>query len=268
MAAGRRQCRMFSAEAETKLTVIRDAAKPCHTGAQGGAAVRGFRAPDVTIGRLAEYLRALNSIDLAGHPHRYISSHELGPMVGVTPAQVRKDLALFGEFGKQGVGYDAINLRRELQQILNADRRINVGLAGVGELGDALLRYNIRRGAQDKEYPFVMAAAFDANPEKIGRTIEGVTPVFGVSEMARIVRESNLEIGIITVPAAAAQSVADSLVQGGIRAILNFAPTKILVRDDIRVRYADVSLELFSLGYYLGPRRAKADSEADEEGAR
>jgi redox-sensing transcriptional repressor len=179
--------------------------------------------------------------------------------VGVTPAQVRKDLALFGEFGKQGVGYDAANLRRELQQILNADRHINVALVGVGELGDALLRYNIRRFAQDKEYPFVMSAAFDSNPDKVGRTVEGVTPVYDVSEMQRVVRENNIEIGIITVPAAAAQSVADLLVQGGIRAILNFAPTKILVKDDVRVRYADVSLELLSLGYYLGPRRNREE---------
>ncbi len=221
--------------------------------------MRGFRAPDVTIGRLAEYLRALNSMDLAGHPPRFISSHELGPLVGVTPAQVRKDLALFGEFGKQGVGYDAANLRRELQQILNADRRINVGLAGVGELGDALLRYNIRRAAQDREYPFVMAAAFDTNPKKIGTTVDGVTPVYNVLDMPEVTRQKDLEIGIITVPASVAQSVADSLVKGGIKAILNFAPTKLTVREDVQVRYADVSLELLCLGYYLGPRRVRPD---------
>lgn len=228
------------------------------TGAQGGAAVRGFRAPDVTIGRLAQYLRALDSMGLAGYPRRFVSSHELGPLVGVTPAQVRKDLALFGEFGKQGVGYDAANLRRELKQILNADRRINVGLAGVGELGDALLRYNIRRAAQDREYPFVMAAAFDIDPVKIGQAVEGVARVYDVAELPATARELSLEIGIVTVPASAAQPVAELMVSGGIKAILNFAPTKLAVREDVRVHYADVSLELLCLGYYLGPRRGRA----------
>jgi redox-sensing transcriptional repressor len=219
--------------------------------------VRGFRVPEVAIGRLAQYLRALNAMDLDELPARYVSSHELGPLIGVSPAQVRKDLALFGEFGKQGVGYDAANLRRELQQILNADRRIKVGLAGVGELGDALLRYNIRRAATDRDYPFVMAAAFDTDPDKIGTSVEGVTPVHSVDRLSDVVREAGLEIGIVTVPAPAAQSVADLMVAGGIRAILNFAPTKLVVPEEVRVRYSDVSLELLALGYYLGPREAK-----------
>jgi redox-sensing transcriptional repressor len=213
--------------------------------------LRKLKVPEVAIGRLAVYLRAMNALDLGGPGRKYISSKELGELAGVPAAQVRKDLALFGEFGKQGVGYDAVNLRRELRQILNCDRRIKVALAGAGELGDALLRHNIARWRETKDYPFLMAAAFDVDPTKIGTIIAGMTPVYHSSEIPERVRQIGLEMGIIAVPPEAAQKVAELMVSGGIKAILNFAPTKIVLPAGVQVVQADVSLELVRLAYYL-----------------
>jgi len=213
--------------------------------------LRRLKVPDVSIGRLAVYLRALGELDLKDPGRRYISSSELGALAGVSPTQVRKDLALFGEFGKQGVGYDALNLHRELEQILGCDRRINVAVAGAGELGIALVRHNVARRHEGGRYPFVMAAAFDVDPEKIGTVIAGVTPVYHSSEIPRRVREAAVKMGIIAVPPSEAQGVAELMVQGGIMAILNFAPARLALEPRVQVVQADVSLELVRLAYYL-----------------
>jgi len=207
--------------------------------------------PDVAIGRLAIYLRAMEALDLGAAGRKYISSKELGELAAVPPAQVRKDLALFGEFGKQGVGYDAVNLLRELRQILNCDRPIKVGLAGAGELGTALVRHNVNRWRQTKSYPFLMAAAFDVDPAKVGTTLADVTPVYHAQDIPDRARSLGLEIGIIAVPPNAAQRVADLMAEGGIRSILNFAPARIAVPSGVRIVHADVSLELVRLAYYL-----------------
>jgi len=212
--------------------------------------LKRLRVPDVVIRRLVIYLRILTEMDLGTGPN-FISSQELGERAGVSPAQVRKDLASFGEFGKQGVGYEAHYLRDELKAILNLDRQVNVAVFGFGELGTALTRYVARRAARDERYPFRVAAVFDSDPKKIGQTAEPGVEVSPPEALPELVRKKALDIVIIAVPATAAQSVADLCVKAGIRAILNFAPTKLFVPDDVRVHYSDVSLELQQLSYYL-----------------
>ncbi|MCL6581965.1 MAG: redox-sensing transcriptional repressor Rex [Firmicutes bacterium] len=211
--------------------------------------MRRFRVPDVVIRRLVIYLRILNEMELEAGPH-YISSQELGQRAGVSPAQVRKDLASFGEFGKQGVGYEAHNLREELRSILNQDRPIKVAIFGLGELGRALTRYLNRCPHGEECDVFHITAIFDSDPRKIGQTFEGVQVSPPDALPAKMERDG-LDIAILTVPASAAQIVTDLCVQAGIQAILNFAPVKLFVPDNVRVHYADVTLELQQLSFYL-----------------
>ncbi|MEW6032223.1 MAG: redox-sensing transcriptional repressor Rex [Bacillota bacterium] len=212
--------------------------------------MKRFRVPDVVIRRLVLYLRILSEMDL-GEGRVYISSQELGDRAGVSPAQVRKDLASFGEFGKQGVGYDAAYLREEIRSILNLHRTVNVAIIGVGELGTALARYVSRRAGRERRYPFRVAACFDSDPEKIDRVIEPGIKIRPPEELAETVERESIDIAVITVPAAAAQAVADQCVKAGVRALLNFAPVKLFVPENVRVHYSDVSLELQQLAYYL-----------------
>ncbi|MHB0885914.1 MAG: redox-sensing transcriptional repressor Rex [Bacillota bacterium] len=212
--------------------------------------MRKLKAPEVVVRRLALYLRLLQGLGDEGG-ERFISSKELGEKAGVNSAQVRKDLALFGEFGKQGVGYEVGYLREELRSILNANRTVNISLVGAGELGTAVSRYNLRRFAREKNYPFRLVACFDTDPAKIGKKIDKVVEIFPLSDIPAKIRDLGVEMAIITVPAEAAQEVADKLVAGGIKAILNFAPVKLFVPSNIRLQVADVSLELQQLAYYL-----------------
>lgn len=206
------------------------------------------RVPDVVIRRLAVYLRILREMDLSDN--RFISSAELGERAGVTSAQVRKDLAMFGEFGKQGVGYQALNLKSELTRILNTDKTVNVAIIGMGELGVALARYIQRRYDNDKEYPFRLTALFDVDPAKVGIPVEGVA-VDHLDSLPSRVRERRVKLAIISVPAAAAQEVIDRAVAAGIKAFLDFAPVKLRVPPHVRVHYSDVSLELHQLAFFL-----------------
>jgi len=206
------------------------------------------RVPDVVVRRLAVYLRILREVDLSDN--RFVSSAELGEWAGVTPAKVRKDLAMFGEFGKQGVGYQGANLRRELSRILNTDRTIEVAIIGLGELGAALSRYIQRRRVGSDEYPFRVAALFDVDPAKVGTSLEGVV-VDHLDALPARVREGKVKLAVISVPAAAAQEVADRAVAAGVRAFLDFAPVKLKVPPHVRVHYSDVSLELHQLAFFL-----------------
>ncbi len=210
--------------------------------------MRAHRVPSVVIRRLAIYLRVLQEMDL--EDDRFISSRELGERAGVTAAQVRKDLALFGEFGKQGVGYQAQNLLYELKGILNADREIKVGIVGAGELGTAVSRYSIRRWNTEEDYGFRVVALFDNDPEKIGTDVEGI-PIYDVRELAARVKELGIQVMMVAVPAAAAQEVTNLCLEAGIKAILNFAPTKLEAPEDVRIHSTDVTLELQQLAYYL-----------------
>lgn len=211
--------------------------------------MREFRAPEVVIRRLAIYLRVLGQCEDEQEP--YIASKELGDRAGVTSAQVRKDLAMFGEFGKQGVGYDVCNLKDEIRRILNVNRIINTAQIGVGELGLALARYSLRNAQRQPDYPFHLVAAFDIDPQKIGRKIERMVEIYPFEKITDLLRDLNVSVAVITVPASAAQDAVDRCVEGGVKGILNFAPAKVTVPKGVRLQSADVTLDLQQLAYYL-----------------
>jgi len=201
------------------------------------------RVAEAVVARLSTCCRALDELDREGV--EIISSEELGERAGYSAAQIRKDLSSFGEFGKVGKGYYVKELKETICQILGIDRTWNVALAGVGNLGSALLAY-----PGFKERGFKIVAVFDNDLRKIGKKWENII-LQDVSEMTEKIREQDIQIGIIAVPAAVAQGVADMLVFNGIRAILNFAPTRIVVPEGVRLRTADLSRELECLSYFL-----------------
>lgn len=211
--------------------------------------MRWNKISDAVVRRLPLYLRVLDEVARVGET-QMISSQELGDKAGVGSALVRKDLAWFGEFGKQGVGYEVEFLRRELKRILNLDKEHKVVLVGAGSLGIALARYNIRRYNTDDSFNLKIIGLFDHDPTKLGRIFEGIE-VRSLDELENFVRENNVKMAIITVPADAAQDVAVQLVRGGVEAILNFAPIKLNVPEHVQVASADLTLELQRLAYYL-----------------
>lgn len=199
--------------------------------------------PEVVIERLPVYARALAALEGLGRD--VVSSQELGDHLGVTPAQIRKDLSYFGRFGKQGRGYNVRRLREELQQILGLDRTWNMILVGVGALGQAILHYG-GFGPQG----FRVVEAFDAAPHTIGKQI-GPVIVRDVTELKPLLRSIKVDIGIVAVPAAQAQSVVNTLVEAGVKAILNYAPIAAQVPRGVHIRQVDPVLELQSMTYYL-----------------
>lgn len=220
--------------------------------------MRRNRIPDVVIRRLPLYLRALEDFD--ARDKAIVSSQELGDAAGLTPAQVRKDLTFFGEFGKQGIGYDVKFLKSQLREILRLNHEIGIALVGAGHLGQAIIRFNADQhsktmsgkrplGGGDR---LRIVAAFDVDPDKVGDTIAGV-PVFHISQLEEKIKELRISIAIITVPGDVAQEVVDVCVAAGVKAILNFAPVKLVVPEDVRLHNADLSLELQSLAYYTSP---------------
>ena len=211
--------------------------------------MRWKKISDAVVRRLPLYLRVLEEVS-RDEDRTLMSSQELGERAGVSPALVRKDLAWFGEFGKQGVGYEISYLQDELRRILNLDENIRVALIGAGSLGQALTRYNRSRLEQDRSFNVEIVAVFDNDPEKFGKMI-GQIPITPVERFAEVTKELGVRMAIITVPAESAQEVADIVVGAGIRAILNFAPTKLIVPANVRVASADLSLELQRLAYYL-----------------
>ena len=209
--------------------------------------MRWTKISKAVIRRLPVYLRILDEV---AEDTQLISSQELADRAGVGSALVRKDLAWFGEFGKQGVGYQVEFLRSELRKILNLNREIPMGLIGAGSLGEAVTRYSLRRYGADSSFSVKLVALFDNDPEKIGGSIENI-PIFSLDELAAKTKELNLELAMIAVPAEYAQEVANKVIKAGIKGILNFAPVKLQVPEDIQVANADVSLELQFLAYYL-----------------
>ncbi len=199
--------------------------------------------PDIVIGRLPIYLRALNY--LAEEGREITSSQELGDRLGISSAQIRKDLSHFGEFGKQGTGYNIAFLRDKLREILKVDRVWDVVLVGAGALGHALANYGGFLGKG-----FRIAAVFDNDPEKIGRSI-GSLVIQDVNTLPQAVREHGWQIAIIAVPASAAQEVANMLVEAGVRAILNYAPITLSVPAGVRVQHIDPVVHLQRMTYYL-----------------
>ncbi len=199
--------------------------------------------PDIVIGRLPLYLRALKRLEQEGK--LVTSSQELGSRLDISSAQIRKDLSHFGGFGKQGTGYHIDFLIERLQAVLQVNQEWKVALVGAGNLGAAISHY---RGFQDRG--FRIAHIFDSSPEKLGEAI-GEHRVRSVQEMAALIAEEDIKIAMLAVPASQAQAVADQLVQAGIRAILNYAPININVRADVEVQYIDPVSHLQHMTYYL-----------------
>jgi len=198
---------------------------------------------EVVIDRLPLYLRMLQFLEKEGK--QVTSSQELAKRLGFSSAQIRKDLSYFGEFGKQGTGYNIAFLQKQLRRILHVDQMWDVALIGVGDLGHALANYQ-----GFLEQGFRLVALFDNAPTKIGRTIGSLT-VQETTELARVVRERKLEMVILAVPVEAAQKVAEQLVELGVRAILNYAPITLNVPPNVRVYYIDPVIGLQSMAYYL-----------------
>ena len=195
---------------------------------------------------MSTYLRVLGTEDMAEAP--YTSSERLSRLTGFSAPQVRRDLACFGHFGRRGVGYPVKALRAEIRSILGIDRDWKVCVVGVGNLGNALMRY-----AGFEERGFKVVAAFDASPAKVGLTVGGVKvePVAGLS---RRVREEGVQLAIISVPAEAAQEVLDQLVAGGVRAVLNFARRTLAAPEDVVISSVDLAVEIEYLSYALAGR--------------
>lgn len=209
---------------------------------------------EAVVRRLPTYLQVL--YELESREVVTVSSQELGNELGLNPAQIRKDLAYFGDFGRKGVGYDVMNLIHNIKQILKLNQTINVALVGTGNLGHALCNYN----KYSKENMKIVAV-FDANANKIGLKINHLT-VQPMDELKQTVIDHNIRIGIITVPDEAAQTVANQFVEAGVEGILNFAPAVLRVPEHIRVHYADFTKELLSLAFYLENERRKNDESA------
>lgn len=206
--------------------------------------------PEVVINRLPVYARALAA--LADSGERVVSSQTLGEALDVTPAQIRKDLSYFGRFGKQGRGYNVQELLERLREILGLNRRWTVCVIGMGRLGEAIVEYG---GFEPQGFKIV--AAFDADVEKIGRKI-GSQEIMPVEQLDAYLTEHHVDIGVVAVPAAAAQEVVDRLIGNGIRAILNYAPTNAHVPDGVNIRQIDPVLAMQSMTYYIKDVRAHA----------
>lgn len=205
--------------------------------------MKTIKISEAVVRRLPVYLRFLNELSKKGV--HTVSSQDLGQKLDLNPAQIRKDLAYFGEFGKKGIGYDVDYLIEKIRQILKLDKVIPVALVGAGNLGRALCNYNAYLKDNMK-----IVAVFDAHASKVGESINNLH-VKPMSELSETIKKLHVRIGIITVPAAEAQNVANQFVEAGIEAILNFAPIIIKVPNEIRVHHADFTTELQSLAYYL-----------------
>jgi len=206
--------------------------------------MKTLKIPEATIIRLSVYSRFLSQADQRGIIT--ISSGEIAEGVGVSPAQVRKDLAYFGEFGTRGVGYNVKDLHHNIMKILGLNSYWPAIIVGAGHLGTALCMYG-----GFKERGFKVVGMFDNNPDKIGENINNVT-IYDLTKMGDIVKKEKVKIGIMAVPAGAAQDVANYLVSAGIKAILNFAPKVINVPEHIAIRNVDLTVNLEILTFNLG----------------
>ena len=200
--------------------------------------------PMATINRLSIYLRNLD--ELMTNDVEVISSERLAKQCGVNPAQIRKDLAYFGEFGVRGVGYRVKDLYSQIKEILGLNRPWNMALFGVGNLGSALIRH-----ANFLKHGYRFVAAFDLDQEKIGKSLPNGLVIEHVDRFEELVKELNVEMGIVAVPPASAQSVANQLILAGINGILNFSPVQIQVPDCCRVENVDFSIKLDNLAYHI-----------------
>ena len=199
---------------------------------------------ELTTNRLSVYLRCLSALDAEGV--RSISSQALAEQFHLNAAQIRKDLAYFGEFGVRGIGYYVKELRRHLRQILGLDRGVRVGIVGAGNLGLALADYG---GFRDDGFEIV--ALFDTLKEKIGRRSRGGVLIYDVRDFRKIARRENVGIAVLAVPGRGAQTAVNIVVAGGVRAILNFSPGALKVPRGVKLKNMDLTVSLESLSFFL-----------------
>ena len=199
--------------------------------------------PNIVVGRLPLYLRTLQLMRQEGR--RVTSSQELGERLGISAAQIRKDLSQFGEFGKQGTGYNIEFLTEQLRQILSVNKVWDVAVVGIGDVGHALARY---QGFADRG--FRIALLFDNDLQKIGKNVGGFV-VNDITDIVKKIKEAGVQIAMLSVPVEHAQQVANLLVDAGIKAILNYAPINISVPPNVHVQYIDPVLHLQRMTYYL-----------------
>ena len=199
---------------------------------------------ELTTNRLSVYLRCLNTLDAAGV--RTVSSQALAHEFHLNAAQIRKDLANFGEFGVRGVGYYVRDLQQHLRQILGLDKRLRVAIFGAGNLGLALADY-----AGFRQEGFQIVAMFDALASKVGQRSRGGVPIFDIKDLRKIAGREKIAIAVIAVPAEAAQQVVNQVVAAGIKAILNFSPGTLRAPEDVKLKSVDLTVSLESLSFYL-----------------
>ena len=199
--------------------------------------------PRPTVKRLSLYLRELDRV--AAGDRTTISSKQLAGALGLTDAQVRKDLGCFGQFGRPGIGYSISELIEELKKTLGTDRQWNAAVVGAGNLGQAVMAY-----PRFRSKGFDIVAVFDNDSEKAGKEIEG-HHVHPMADLPKLVQERDIRIGIISVPATAAQKVANDLIESGVRGILNFAPIRLDVHDAVSVASVDFSISLEQLAFQV-----------------
>lgn len=214
-------------------------------------------APKAVIGRLSLYLRQLESLERQGRDT--VSSSQLGKMLGLNDAQVRKDLAYFGQFGQPGLGYRISDLMTEIRTILGVDRDWPTALIGLGNLGRALIGYKGFRARR-----FRIVSLFDNDPKKLGKTIAGLT-VRHLDDLPKAVESEGLRLAMICVPADSAQQVANQLVSAGVRGLLNFTPTALFVPPEVSVVAVDLSVQLEHLAYSVHNHQMTELEEEDEE---
>jgi redox-sensing transcriptional repressor len=199
---------------------------------------------ELTTNRLSVYLRCLNQLESAGV--RTISSQALAEQFHLNAAQIRKDLAYFGEFGVRGVGYYVRDLKRHLRQILGLDRKLRVAIIGAGNLGLALADYPGFR-----QEGFEILALFDNQSAKVGQQSRGGVPILDIHDLKKLARRDSVSIAVVAVPAEAAQRVVDLIVASGIKAVLNFSPGTLQVPSDVKLKSVDFTVSLESLSFYL-----------------
>jgi redox-sensing transcriptional repressor len=209
---------------------------------------------ELTAGRLSVYLRCLNTLDAAGV--KTMSSKAMAEQFHLNAAQIRKDLAHFGEFGVRGVGYYVKDLKRHLRLILGLDRTVRVAILGAGNLGLALADYPGFR-----QEGFSIVALFDTERRKIGRRSRGGVRIVNISEFRKAVKSDRIDIAVVAVPAESAQSVVNVVVQAGIRAILNFSPGSLKVPPTVKLKNVDLTVSLESLSFFLA--RGEGEDDAD-----
>jgi len=198
---------------------------------------------ELTTNRMSVYLRCLN--ELAANGAKTVSSDKLAKQFHLNSAQIRKDLAYFGEFGVRGVGYYVDDLRKHLTKILGLNKGHNVAIIGAGRLGTALTDYY-----GFLQTNFTVAALFDADEKKIGKKV-GAVEIFDIKNFAKIAKRDKIDVAVIAVPAQFAQSVMEQITKAGVKAVMNFAPTPLRAEHGVKVKTIDLTTSLESLAYFL-----------------